>query len=98
MLWRPVSASGGTVTVVADGQRLVARWDHALHGWVAPLPAGVRTVVIPAGGLRDGSGNTTGETVTLDLDAGIAPADWPDNIGVGGGRTPGPGGQGSFPP
>ena len=98
VLWRPVSAAGGEVTFLAGGRELTARWDHALHGWVAPLPPGVTTVTVPAGGLSDAYGNTTGASATLDLADGIGPADWPDNIGVGGGRTPGPGGQGSFPP
>ncbi|MGH3441878.1 MAG: hypothetical protein ACRDUY_07520 [Nitriliruptorales bacterium] len=54
-------------------------------------------VVVPAGGLVDRWGNRSGAAVTLEVGR-IAPFFWPPNIGVGGGRTPGPGGEGRFPP
>lgn len=110
VLWRPIPSAGGTVVVEKGDERRIAHWDAALRGWVVPdwqpgcpdpgeaCPAIGYHVVVPAGGLRDGVGNTNGDDVMLDLTAGFAPADWPDSIGVGGGRTPGPGGEGSFPP
>jgi hypothetical protein len=55
------------------------------------------TVTLVAAGLRDASGNTSGEERALTV-GHVAKATWPPNMGVGGGRTPGPGGQGEFPP
>ena len=47
--------------------------------------------------LRDGLGNRIAAAVTVTAGK-VAPVAWPPNIGVGGGRTPGPLGQGEFPP
>ena len=47
--------------------------------------------------LADGLGNRSGAAVTLTVGK-IAAAQWPPHIGVGGGRSPGPFGQGAFPP
>lgn len=86
--------------LVALQRRKGGRWDVTTRAWTVRLPdhlaAGVARVA--PGGVIDGAGNTNATGYVLDLTAGIAPAEWPDHIGVGGGRTPGPFGEGSFPP
>ncbi len=97
--WRPVAPSGGTLRFVAGGRTLTASYSRTLGGWVAPagvLRAG-STVVVPAGGLVDGAGNRSGAAVKVTVGS-VAPAEWPDHIGTGGGRTPGPFGEGTWPP
>ena len=54
-------------------------------------------IAVPAGGLVDGVGNRSGAAVTVTVGS-VAAADWPGHLGVGGGRSPGPFGEGSFPP
>jgi neutral ceramidase len=99
VVWRPVSPSGGALTFLVGVRTHEARWDAAAGGWVAP--AGVvrsgEVVTVPVGGLVDGAGNRSGETAVLVVGQ-VADADWPGHIGVGGGRAPGPFGEGSFPP
>ncbi|MFP5218935.1 MAG: neutral/alkaline non-lysosomal ceramidase N-terminal domain-containing protein [Actinomycetes bacterium] len=97
--WRPISPTGGTLTFIVGWTERQARWDTARQAWVAPA-AGVRdgdTVVVPDFGLVDGDGNTSWTTSRFTV-GNVAEPDWPDNIGVGGGRAPGPFGQGTFPP
>lgn len=94
---RPRSPTGGTVTFVADGRELVARWDVARGGWVATVPVVPDRVVVPAGGLVDGLGNRSGGATVITVGE-VAPLDWPPHMGPGGGRTPGPFGEGEFPP
>jgi hypothetical protein len=97
--WRPVSPVGGTLRFVAAGRTLTARYDAARGGWTVPaggLRNGAR-LAVPAGGLVDAAGNRSGAAVTLTVDQ-VAEADWPQHLGVGGGRAPGPFGQGTFPP
>jgi neutral ceramidase len=59
--YRPVDALGGTITFIADGRRRVVREKHAT---AFPVPEGA-TVVIPAGGARDRSGNVNATAITL---------------------------------
>jgi neutral ceramidase len=97
--WRPVAPVGGTVRFTAGGRTLTARYDAVRGGWTAPA-AGLRDgagITVPAGGLVDGAGNRSGAAVALVLGQ-VAEPDWPAHLGVGGGRTPGPFGEGSFPP
>lgn len=51
--WRPAAASGITVTFVVDGRTVVVHGN----GSAVAIPAGT-SVVVPAGGARDGWGNT----------------------------------------
>lgn len=97
--WRPVSPIGGTLRILLDGRERVARYDAARGGWVLPAQ-GLRdgdVLRVPAGGLVDGAGNRSGAATTLTIGRVRRP-DWPDHMGVGGGRSPGVGGEGSFPP
>ena len=97
--WRPVSPAGGTLRLLVGGKAVTGRYDAALGGWTVPA-AGLRdgaTVVVPAGGLVDGAGNRSGAATTLTVGK-VAAAEWPPHLGVGAGRSPGPFGEGSFPP
>lgn len=97
---RDISPSGGTAVLTVGRKRVSARWDAAARGWVATVTGRIADgtpVALAAGALRDGSGNVNGEAATLKVGE-VAPAEWPRPMGVGGGRTPGPGGQGTFPP
>ena len=100
VLWRPMDAAGGAVTLGFGGRTLTATWDDASRSWTVRLPGRATgdTVTVAPGGVVDGAGNTNGDAYELELSAGISPAVWPGHIGVGGGRTPGPFGEGSFPP
>jgi len=57
--YRPVDASGGTITFIVDGRRRVVR-RHSGTGF--PIPAGAR-VLIPVGGARDRYGNTNPQQI-----------------------------------
>ena len=98
--WRPVSPSGGSLRfVVVGGRTVTASYDPALGGWAAPVGAlreGTR-VVVPAGGLVDAAGNRSGAATTVTIGQ-VAAANWPNHLGTGGGRTPGPLGEGTWPP
>jgi hypothetical protein len=96
LLWRPRSPSGGRATLVAGGRTLVARWSAKAGGWVARA-RGTTSGSVTVRALRDGSGNRIAAPVEVPIGT-LAPVQWPSNIGVGGGRTPGPLGQGEFPP
>ena len=52
---------------------------------------------IKARALRDGAGNTNAKKVRLRVGS-VRTVAFPPPMGVGGGRTPGVGGEGSFPP
>lgn len=91
--------TGGTVEFVVDGRTHEARWDVDDGGWVATV-GGVAEgdeVTVPEGGLVDGLGNRSGDRTVLTVGE-VADVEWPPNMGVGGGRPPGPGGVGTFPP
>jgi neutral ceramidase len=95
---RPVYPQGGTVRFRFAGRDHQARWEQAARSWVATVPqADDGEVHVPAGGLVDGLGNTSGEAVALRLDE-LADLDWPPHLGPAGGRPPGPLGIGTFPP
>jgi len=98
--FRPVSPQGGRATLRIGRTVLRARWSPARQAWTVRTRRRVRTgtpVVVRAGALRDGAGNINGLAITLRAGTVVA-ATWPSNMGVGGGRTPGPFGEGSFPP
>ena len=100
ILWRPQSPAGGRAAVRVRGKRYVARWSPKAGGWAVTVPRRLRPgtpLTIAAGGLRDGAGNVNGDAAQLSLGT-VAALEWPTNMGVGGGRTPGPFGEGSFPP
>jgi hypothetical protein len=92
LLSRAVGPRGGEVQFSHGA----AVWDDAAQGWVADDP-GVDEVTVGAGGLVDGLGNRSGEAVTLPVGE-VAPVEWPPHIGPAGGQTPGPFGEGTFPP
>jgi neutral ceramidase len=96
---RPVYPQGGVVRFHLDGRDHEARWEDAARAWVAAVPAtadGAR-LEVPARGLEDGLGNTSGDPVSLVLGQ-VAELDWPPHLGPAGGRPPGPLGIGTFPP
>lgn len=111
---RPDIAVKGVHTRLGQGegrgaQPLGARRTSRTTAWTGGPKAGGWAVTvrrrlhpgtrirIAAGGLRDAHGNTAGEAAELRLGS-VDAAEWPPNMGVGGGRTPGPFGEGSFPP
>ncbi len=99
VLARSSSPRGGSLTFAVAGRVHTARWSDAAGGWVAAVP-GLHdgdTVDVLSGGLVDGLGNTSGGAVTLTVGE-VRPIEWPPDIGTGGGRAPGPLGEGSFPP
>jgi neutral ceramidase len=96
---RPVHPRGGVVRFQLDGRDHEARWDDDARAWVARVPAaddGIQ-IEVPARGLVDGLGNTSGDPVSLVLGQ-VAEPDWPPHLGPAGGRPPGPLGIGTFPP
>ncbi|CAA9537054.1 MAG: hypothetical protein AVDCRST_MAG85-4231 [uncultured Solirubrobacteraceae bacterium] len=98
--YRDISPTGGRAVLRIGRKTAVARWDGAAGGWVALVSGRVAPgtpIVLAAGALQDGAGNVNGEATTLKVGE-VAQAQWPRAMGVGGGRTPGPGGQGTFPP
>jgi hypothetical protein len=98
LLWRPKSPAGGRASLIVRGKRVRARWQAKAGGWVAIVRGSVLAGdEITVATLRDHLGNRTAAPVTVKA-GDIAEVEWPPNIGVGGGRTPGPFGQGVFPP
>ena len=98
--WRPITPTGGMLTFRTARRVAQASWDPARRAWVAPA-AGVRdgeSIALPAGALADGAGNRSGGQEVGIVVGQVAAADWPEHLGVGGGRPPGPFGQGTFPP
>ena len=98
--YRDVSPTGGRAVLRLGKRRVVARWNARARGWVAVVRGRVApgtTLVLPARGLRDRTGNVNGAAATLKAGE-VAQAAWPRTMGVGGGRPPGPTGQGTFPP
>jgi len=98
LLWRPKSPAGGVARLTVGGRAVTARWSAAAKGWVARVRGTVSPgTPVTVGALRDRFGNRIAERVTVEAGK-VAAVQWPPNIGVGGGRTPGPLGQGEFPP
>jgi hypothetical protein len=100
IVFRDIAPAGGRAVLRYRGRKIVARWSRPAGGWVATVRGVIRPgapLVLRAGALRDGFGNTNGTAATLRAGA-IAPVQWPPNMPVGNGRPPGPGGQGTFPP
>jgi hypothetical protein len=98
--WRGTLPAGGRVRLSLGGRRVAARWSNRAGGWIAFVRGSFRrgtTVVVPEGGFVDRFGNRSGAATELRVGE-VAPPEWPPNMPVGGGRTPGPFGQGSFPP
>ena len=87
---------GGALRFTRDGAEHVARWDETARGWVAPA-RGAGPVSVPAGGLVDELGNRNGAVAELRIGQ-VAPLQWPPHLGPAGGQTPGPFGEGTFPP
>jgi hypothetical protein len=100
ILHRDRSPSGGRAVLRLGRRRVSAPWSARDGGWVAVVKGVVRDgtgIELEARALRDGAGNTNGEAAGLRVGE-LAEVRWPPNMGVGGGRTPGVGGQGEFPP
>jgi neutral ceramidase len=97
LVWRSQTPVGGRAVVKFDGERRLARWNPGRRGWVTRVPGRVAEgELVKVVRLRDRFGNRArpGSFEVGDL----AVLDWPPNMGVGGGRTPGPFGEGQFPP
>lgn len=99
LIWRSETPVGGRATLKLDGDEHLARWNARRAGWVAKVPGRIDdgeevTVVRLADrfGNRAPRGPRSFQVGELEL------LDWPPNMGVGGGRTPGPFGEGDFPP
>ncbi len=95
-----MTPEGGRAILRIGKRRYVARWSARNGGWAVTVPRRVRdgaAVVLRPAALRDRAGNVNGAAFTL-LVGRMESVSWPPNMGVGGGRTPGPGGEGSFPP
>ncbi len=100
ILYRPITPEGGRAILRIGKRRHVARWSARNGGWAVTVRRRVRdgaAVVLRPAALRDRAGNVNGAAATLPVGR-VENAKWPSNMGVGGGRTPGPGGEGSFPP
>jgi neutral ceramidase len=98
ILWRPVTPEGGHALLRLGGRPVRARWDARREAWVARVRGRVadgRVVMVES--LVDGAGNRTPGRAATRVGR-LEQPDWPRNMGVGGGRTPGPFGQGEFPP
>lgn len=97
LIWRSQTPVGGRAVVELEGERHLARWSASRRAWVAAVRGDVEEgdrveVVRLVDRFRNrarGGEFEVGELATLD---------WPPNMGVGGGRTPGPFGEGQFPP
>ncbi len=97
VIWRPQFPRGGRALLRVAGQTVRARYSAADGGWVANAPRSVdegdRIRVLS---LTDRAGN---RSVPATVKVGeLKRLRWPPNMGVGGGRTPGPWGEGDFPP
>jgi neutral ceramidase len=97
IIWRPRSPVGGRATVRIAGERLTGRWDGSREAWVAKPDGEIEAGAVARVRVRDRFGNTSGRAARVALGE-LEPLDWPPNMGVGGGRTPGPFGEGAFPP
>jgi hypothetical protein len=97
--WRPHSPRGGFALLRFGRRGWLGRWNEAKGAWSAVVPASWARegATVRVGDLRDEFGNRTVEPVNAEIGK-VAPVEWPTNMGVGGGRTPGPFGQGEFPP
>ena len=98
ILWRPTFPWRGQAVVRVGKRRFTARWDRRRFEYVASVPGrvrnGARVTVLR---LVDSYGNKIPRRVRVRVGT-IAPLRWPRNIGTGDGRTPGPLGEGNFPP
>jgi hypothetical protein len=97
IIWRSQSPVGGRAVIRVGGERLLARWSKRRQGWVAGAGAGVEEGDAVKVSVRDRFGNTSGRASRFAI-GDLQRLDWPPNMGVGGGRTPGPFGEGTFPP
>jgi neutral ceramidase len=97
LLWRSETPVGGRAVLKIDGERHLARWNKRRQGWATTVSGGISEGErIRVARLVDRFGNRArgGRFEVGELE----PLDWPPNMGVGGGRTPGPFGEGQFPP
>ena len=93
---RSRAAAGGRAVIRIRGQRYVARWSKRRQGWVAVVDGRVAKGTRAKVNVRDRYGNRARRAkVRIGK---LAPLNWPPNMGIGGGRTPGPFGEGAFPP
>ena len=101
VLHRSISPQGGRAILrVGSKGRYVARWSAREGGWAVTVRKRIRdgaAVVLRPAALKDRKGNHNGKAATLVVGR-VADAEWPPGLGPRGGETPGPGGQGNFPP
>jgi neutral ceramidase len=98
--WRPRSPRGGFAVIRVAGRGWLLRFNEREDAWTAVVPARwVRPgAAVRIGMLRDEHRNRPVEEPVTVRVGEMKPVRWPTNMGVGGGRTPGPFGQGEFPP
>ena len=98
ILWRPTMAWRGKAVLRVRGQRVKARWRPRRQAWVArPAHRVRRRARVKVLRARDKYGNRIAGHPRVRVGP-LAPLTWPRNIGTGDGRTPGPLGEGNFPP
>lgn len=95
---RPREPTGGRLEFEVEGHRHEARWDADADGWVANIGtvAAGDEIPITEHGVVDGLGNQS-DAATIVTVGEVDDIEWPPAIGPGGGRSPGPGGDGTFP-
>jgi neutral ceramidase len=97
IVWRPESPAGGRVVIKLSGERHVARWNSKRQGWVTRVDGRLEEGSPAKVQVRDRFGNRSKGAARVAL-GDVATLEWPPSMGVGGGRTPGPFGEGTFPP
>ena len=97
IVWRPESPAGGRAVIKLGGERLLGKWNAKREAWVARVDGRPKEGAGASVQIRDRFGNRTKGAARVRLGE-VAPLAWPPNMGVGGGRTPGPFGEGTFPP
>jgi hypothetical protein len=95
VVWRSTTPSGGAALLRYRGTKVRARWNSKRQAWTIVVPRKPRTVTVLR--LRDAFGNRIAKAARVRVGA-LAELEWPTNIGVGDGRTPGALGEGQFPP
>ncbi|MGH2837632.1 MAG: hypothetical protein ACRDJY_04685, partial [Thermoleophilaceae bacterium] len=98
ILWRSTVPAGGKAVIRIGKRKLKATWRPRRLAYVVKPPfrvrKGRRVTVLR---VKDAYGNRVAGKSRVRVGA-LAPLEWPENIGTGDGRTPGPLGEGNFPP
>ncbi len=97
LTWRSKPPLGGHALIVIEGENHAARWSRHRHAWVTTVDGRVAKRSRVAVTVWDRFGNRSRGRTRVRIGT-LTPLEWPPNMGVGGGRTPGPFGEGAFPP